>query len=75
MASSSYLDIYHFQNLAGEPVRQLLILEAIIITTAAITDNQIDVMGRYVPATDVTVIIAFAVEGADHFIHHGNLIC
>ena len=69
------LNVYHFQNLVGEPVRQFLILETFLIAAAAIPDDQIDIMGGYIPATDVTEIIAFTVKGADRFIRHKDLIC
>jgi hypothetical protein len=65
----------HRENFAGKAVRQFLVFQAFPVAPTAIADNQIDVVGRDVPAADITVVITFSVKRTNYIMSHDSLKC
>jgi hypothetical protein len=73
MSPSSGRDGSQLDQLTGETFCQFPVFEAFLVTTAAVLDDTIDVVGRNVAATNVTVIVIFTVERADRIGRHSSL--
>jgi hypothetical protein len=58
----------------GEPVGQLHVFDAFRVTAAAVSDDHVHIMRRDIAATNITVVIVFAVKWADVGSSHMLLI-
>jgi hypothetical protein len=52
-------------QLTGKPVGQLHVFDALGVTTAAVADDHIHIVGRDIAAPHIAVIIVFAVKWTD----------
>ncbi|OGR23867.1 MAG: hypothetical protein A2X79_04255 [Desulfuromonadaceae bacterium GWB2_53_15] len=59
---SAFNQVWHF---AEETVSQFLIFETLLVASAAISGDLVYIVGRYIPAADITVVLVFSVKRTD----------
>jgi hypothetical protein len=65
----------HGANFTGKSFGQLLILETFLIAAAAVSDDQVDIVRRYISAPHIAVVITFSIKRTNYLVCHGSLIC
>jgi hypothetical protein len=70
-----YSAFNHGKDFTGKTFGQFLILETFIIATAAVPNDQVNIVGGYIAAPHVAVIVTFSVKRAYYLVIHGSLIC
>ena len=62
LAASAF---YHVQEFTGNPVRQFLIFDALLVAATAIPDDLVDVIGGNIPTSDIAQVITLTVKWTD----------
>jgi hypothetical protein len=65
----------HGTNSTGKTFRQFLVLVTFPVATTAVPDDQVDIVGRYISAPHIAVVVILSVKRANFLMYHGFLVC